>query len=47
MVYYYNLRHLKKFYNKVLKGILIGYKGDTIYYILKPNNSYITYTMAI
>jgi hypothetical protein len=28
------------------KGILIGYKGDIIYYILKPNN-HIAYNTAI
>ena len=47
MVYYYNLGKSRKFiYNKMAKGILIGYKGDTIYYILKPN-SYIAYSAAI
>ena len=47
MVYYYNLGKLKKFIrNKTAKGILVGYKGDTIYYILKPNG-YITYSAAI
>jgi hypothetical protein len=38
-VYYYNLGKLRKFIcNEMAKGILIGYKGNTIYYILKPNN---------
>jgi hypothetical protein len=47
MVYYYNLGKLRKFiYNKIAKGILIGYKGDTIYYILKLND-HIAYGAAI
>jgi hypothetical protein len=31
----------------MLKGILIRYKGNIIYYILKPNNSYITYIVVV
>jgi hypothetical protein len=47
MVYYYNLGYLKKFRDKVLRDILMGYKGDIIYCILKPDNSYITCATAI
>jgi hypothetical protein len=47
VVYYYNLGKLRKFIcNKTAKGIFIGYKGDIICYILKPN-SYIAYGAAI
>jgi hypothetical protein len=47
MVYYYNPGKSRKFIrNKTAKGILVGYKGDTIYYILKPNG-YITRNTAI
>jgi hypothetical protein len=31
----------------MLKGIFVKYKGNTIYYILKPNNNCITYIAII
>jgi hypothetical protein len=31
----------------MLKGIFIEYKGNTIYYILKPNNSCIAYIAIV
>ena len=47
IVYYYNLEKSKKFIcDKMVKGIFVGYKGNTICYILKPN-SYIAYSTAI
>jgi hypothetical protein len=37
-MWYYNLGKLRKFIrDKTARGILVGYKGNTIYYILKPN----------
>jgi hypothetical protein len=38
IMWYYNLGKSRKFIrDKTAKGILMGYKGDTIYYILKSN----------
>ena len=38
IIYYNNLRKLKKFvYNEINKDILIKYKGNILYYILKLN----------
>jgi hypothetical protein len=47
VVYYYNLGKLRKFIrDKMTKGILIGYKGNIIYCILKPNG-HIAYNTTI
>jgi hypothetical protein len=46
-MWYYNLGKSRKFiYNETAKGILVGYEGDTICRILKPN-SYIARGAAI
>jgi hypothetical protein len=38
VVYYHNLGQKQKFRDEMLKGILVGYEGDTICRILKPDD---------
>jgi hypothetical protein len=47
VVYYYNPGHSKKFRDEILRGILVGYEGDTICRILKPDDGRIARATAV
>jgi Reverse transcriptase (RNA-dependent DNA polymerase) len=47
VAYYHNPGQKQKFRDEMLKGILVGYEGDTICRILKPNDGRIARAAAV